>query len=306
MIKPSFKTKILEDKSNYSKFVMEPLEQGYGRTLGNSLRRSLLSNIGGAAITKVKIEGVRHQFSTLKGMKEDIVELILNLKQVVVIYKGEEEVKLSLKVKGPKEVKAGDIKAPAEVKIINKKLKLAHLTDSKTNLNVDIWVACGYGYSPAEERKTNTLGIIPVDASFSPIIKVNYKVEATRVGRRTDFDRLILEMWTNGAIKPKKSLEESAKILTSYFKQIYKPVYEKAEEEEVKVEENESLKLTVEELNLPTRIANALRRGGYPTVESLSKIKKEELNKVKNLGIKSIEIIQKKLLDKGVTFKDES
>jgi DNA-directed RNA polymerase subunit alpha len=304
MIKPSFKTTTVKQKKDYGEFVMEPLEQGFGHTLGNSLRRFLLTSIPGSAINRVKIEGVKHQFSTLQGLKEDVVELILNLKQVIVDYDGDKEVKLSLSVKGPKEVKAGDIKTTAEVKIVNKNLVLASLAEKKSSLDLDIWVSRGYGYSPAEERKSDTLGIIPVDASFSPIIRVNYEVESTRVGRRTDYDKLILKVWTNGAIKPSQVLEDSAKILTSYFKQIYKPVL-KEEKEVEKKEDNEALKLTVEELNLPTRIANALRRGGYPNVDSLSKAKKEDLYKVKNLGIKSIQIIEKKLKDKDVFFKNK-
>lgn len=304
MIKPSFKVKLIEKKKNYGKFIIEPLEQGYGHTLGNALRRCLLTSIPGAAVTKVKIEGVRHQFSTLPGMKEDVVELILNIKKIRVIYKGEKEIKLNLNVKGPKEVKAGDIKTPANVKIVNKDLKLAKLADKKASLNLELWVKSGFGYSLAEERKTATLGIIPIDAIFTPVVRVNYKVEATRVGRRTDLDRLILEIWSDGTIKPKEVLNEAAKILAAFFKQIYNPVIKEEKEPEEKKEDSEIMKLTVEELNLPTRIANALRRGGYPTVRTLSEATKEDLNKVKNLGVKSVEIITEKLKEKGVSLKE--
>ncbi|OGD54547.1 DNA-directed RNA polymerase subunit alpha [Candidatus Beckwithbacteria bacterium RBG_13_35_6] len=306
MIQPSFSVKKVEEKSNYSKYVLEPLEQGFGHTLGNALRRYLLTNMIGAAITKVKIEGVRHQFTTLEGMKEDVVEFILNLKKVRIIYSGDKEVKLTVNSKGQKEIKAQDIKTPAEIKIINKNLTIANLADKKSAMNAVLWVNSGYGYSPAEERKSSSLGVIPIDAVFSPVLQVNYKVEATRVGRITDYDRLILEIWTDGTIKGREALKQAAKALTLYFKQIYKPVIVEEVKEEKETENNEALKLTVEELNLPTRIANALRRGGYPNVESLTKIKKEELNKVKNLGVKSIDVIEERLKEKELDFINEA
>ncbi len=305
MNSPSFKIKTEKEDKNYARFILEPLEQGYGQTLGNSLRRCLLTSMPGAAITRVKIDGVKHQFSTLEGMKEDIVELILNIKQIRVIYKGTQEVKLSLKVTGAKEAKAGDIEVPAEVKIINKDLVLAKLTDKKASLNIEMWVNVGYGYSPAEERKTATLGVIPVDAAFTPITRVNYDVETTRVGRRTDLDKLILDVWTNGTIKPKDALEESAKVLVDYFQQIYNPKIEPEEEPKVELaENNEILKLTVEELNLPTRIANALRKSGYATVKDLTEATKKDIAKVKNLGGKSVMVIKQKLTEKGLTFRE--
>ena len=305
MIKTSFKTKTIDNKDDYAKFVLEPLDQGYGYTLGNALRRCLLTSIPGAAITKVKIDGVRHQFSTIKGIKEDIVEFLLNLKQVRVIYKGDKEVKLTLNVKGAKKVKAGDIKAPSMVKIVNKKLELMNITDKKTAFSAEIWVNSGYGYLPAEEQKTIIMGIIPVDAAFTPIIRVNYKVEATRVGRRTDLDKLILEVWSDGTVEPKKALDQAAKMLADHFHQVYAPIAEEKVEKVEKVEDNEVLKLTVEELNLPTRIANALRHGGYPTVKTLTEADKTDLGKVKNLGIKSIDIVGEKLKEKGVSFKSK-
>ena len=304
MINSIFKIKAAEETKNYAKFVIGPLEQGYGHTLGNALRRCLLSSIPGAAITKLKIEGIRHQFTTLKYMKEDIVELILNLKQVRVFYQGDKEVKLTLNIKGPKEVKAGDIKTPVELKIFNKDLALAELTDKKATLNLELWVQTGYGYSSVGERKTNSLGIIPIDAVFSPITQVNYKIEAMRVGKWTNRDSLILEIWSDGTIKPREALEKAAKILVDLFSQIYNPVEEK-EEKEIKEDnkESEALKLTVEELNLPTRIANALRKGGYSTIKDLTLVKGKDLSQVKNLGVKSIKIIAKQLEEKGVFLK---
>lgn len=302
MIKPNFKTIALSEKKDYGKFILEPLEQGYGDTLGTALRRCMLSSLKGAAIRKVKIDGVRHQFSTIKGVREDVVELILNLKQLKVSYKGKNEAKIILKASGPKDIKARDIQTPPEVRIINKDLHIASLADKNSKLDIEIYVQSGFGYSPAEEVGSSTLGIIPIDASFSPVIRVNYKVEATRVGRRTDLDKLILEIWTNGAIKPKEALAESAKILVAFFKQIFEPVFEEKPKKEVKKDDNEVLKLTVEELNLPTRIANALRKGGYGTVVDLAGAKTEDITKVKNLGLRSIEVIAEALKKKGVSL----
>ncbi|PIS08734.1 DNA-directed RNA polymerase subunit alpha [Candidatus Beckwithbacteria bacterium CG10_big_fil_rev_8_21_14_0_10_34_10] len=306
VIKANFKIKKVKEKDNYGKFVLEPLDQGYGHTVGNALRRSLLSSMAGAAITRVKIDGISHQFSTLKGLREDIVDLILNLKQIRLKYEGDKEVKAVLEAKGNGEVTAASIKAPPGVEIVNQDLKLATLADKNSKLSLKLWINKGFGYSPAEERKSDTLGVIPIDALFTPVVRVNYQVESTRVGGRTDFDKLILEIWTDGTVKPKKALENGAEILTSFFKQIYNPVYEKEKETKAKVKDNEVLKLTVEELNLPTRIANALRQGGYGTVGDLTKAKKEEVAKVKNLGKKSIVTIVEKLIEKGVKINNEA
>lgn len=302
-VKPTFKIKPVAEKAGYGEYILEPLEQGFGRTIGTALRRCLLSSLAGAAITQIKIDGVRHQFSTLPGVKEDIVELILNLKQIRVAYQGKKEVKAVLEAKGPGEVTAKEIKLPAGVKLINPQLHLCTLADKKAKLSLELWINTGYGYSSAEERKSNTLGVMPVDALFSPITRVNYLIEATRVGRRTDFDKLVMQIWTDGSLKPKLAMEEAAKIIVSYFTQVFHPVYEEEKAPEIKVEDNEVLKLTVEELDLPTRIANALRRGGYGTVKDLTKAKPEDISKVKNLGKKSIETITEKLTKKGVSLK---
>lgn len=302
MIKPRFKITAPKEEKDYGKFILEPLEQGYGHTLGNALRRCLLASLLGAAVRKVKISGVQHQFSTIKGVREDVIGLILNLKQLKIAYRGKDEVRLTLRASGPKDIKAKDIKIPPEVKIINKDLHIAKLADKKSKLEVEIYVQSGFGYSPAEEVESSTLGIIPIDASFSPVSRVNYKVEATRVGRKTDLDKLILEIWTDGTIKPREALEETAKILVAFFKQIYSPVFEELPKKEVKKQEREVLKLTVEELNLPTRIANALRKGGYGTVADLTKAKIEDITKVKNLGVRSIEVIIEALKKKEVSL----
>lgn len=304
MFKAQFKVNIEKQTQDYGKFFLEPLEQGYGHTLGNALRRCLLTSMKGAAVTSVRIDGIRHQFSTMEGLKEDIVELLLNIKKLRIQYRGDEELTLKLEAKGSGEIVATQIKTPSGVEIINKDLILANLTDKKAKLSVEMKIGTGYGYSPAEERKVETVGIIPVDASFSPITRVNYKVEATRVGRRTDFDRLVLEIWTDGTIKPLEALESSSKTLVSYFKQIFAPVFDEEVAVETKTEDNEVMSLTVEELDLPTRIANALSKGGFKTVKDLTKSKREKIATVKNLGVKSLTIIEKKLKDKGIELKD--
>jgi len=305
MLKPQFKITAKQKKADYGQYMIEPLEQGYGQTVGNALRRCLLSSLPGAAVTEVEIDGVRHQFTTLAGMKEDIVELILNIKQLRIKYTGDKEVQLSLEAKGPKKVTAADIRTPAHVTIINKDLVLANLADKNSKLKMKIKVGVGLGYSPVEERKVSTVGVIPTDAAFSPIQRVNYHIESTRVGRRTDYDRLVMEIWTDGTVEPKKALEDAARVLVKYFQQVYEPTFEKVEtEEKVSLEDQEILNLTVEELDLPTRIANALRKGDYKTVKSLKKAKKAEIAQVKNLGAKSVEVVVNILKEKGITLED--
>lgn len=305
MLGPVFSIKPKKETADYGEFIIEPLEQGYGHTLGNALRRVLLSSLPGAAVTQVKITGVRHQFSSLEGLKEDIVELILNIKQIRLKYQGEKPAKVRLEAKGQGEVKAGDIKTPAGVEIVNPDLVLAKLADKKSSLKVEMVVESGFGYLPAEERKSGKIGIIPVDASFSPVKRVNYHIEATRVGRRTDLDRLILEITTDKTISPGDALKESAKILAGFFNQAFEPKEVVIEEEKKEELPSEVLRLTVEELNLPTRIANALRKGGYKTVGDLTAAVAADVAKVKNLGEKSVKIIQAALAEKEVGLKGE-
>lgn len=302
MNEPMFEIKEEKGDTNYGKFIISPLENGYGDTLGTSLRRVLLTSLLGAAITTVRINGVKHQFSSLKGMKEDVVEFILNLKKVRFSYTGVKPVKATLSVKESGEVKAKDIKVPADVKIANPEMVLAVLNKG-AKLEAEMEISAGVGYSPSEERATGTIGLIPLDAAFSPVTRVNYKVEETRVGRLTNYDKLILEIWTDGTIKPKEALKEAAKILVSYFNQVVSP--KKVVKEEVKVQENTLGpigKLSVEEIGLPTRVANALSKAGYETVEQLAVAKREDLVKVRNLGEKSLKIISVALNEKGVKF----
>jgi DNA-directed RNA polymerase subunit alpha len=302
MEEPLFQIKKEKEDKNKGVFVIEPLEQGYGHTLGNALRRVLLTSMPGAAITFVKIAGVRHQFTTLKGLKEDVVELILNLKKVRVKYQGKNPVKVKLETTGPGEIKAKKIRTPAGVEIVNPELVIANLADKKSKLSVEMTIESGLGYSPFEERKSDVLGVIPVDASFSPVIRANYQVEATRVGRLTNYDRLVLELETDGTIAPLEAVKGAAKILVAYFKQIVEPKVPKKKIEAQPAISHEVLRLTVQELNLPTRIVNALENAGYKTVADLIAVDKKEIAKVRNLGGKSLKIIEIALKEKEVDF----
>lgn len=304
MKEPQFEIKQETKKQGYGKFVISPLERGYGSTLGNSLRRVLLTSLEGSAITSARISGVKHQFSTLKGMREDIVEFLLNLKKVRLAYEGEKPTKASLTVKGPGEVKAKDIKVEPTVTIVNPELVLAVL-NKDAKLDVKLEIEMGTGYSQAEDRKTGEIGLIPLDASFSPITRVNYKVEETRVGRLTDFDKLVLEIWTDETISSKDALVKAAGTLVAYFTQVVTP--KKVKKIKEKKEDTLGLvgKLSVEEIGLPTRVANALVKAGYETVEDLVNAKKKDLVKVRNLGEKSIKIISAALGEKDIKFAGE-
>lgn len=303
MIEPTFQLKAEKETADFGVFILEPLQQGYGQTLGTAIRRVLLSSLPGAAITKVKISGVKHLFSTLKGLKEDIVEFTLNLKKVRLAYQGEKPIKITLNKIGPCEVTAGDFEVSAGVEIINKDLVLGHLSDGSSRLKGDFWVEAGFGYIPFEEREPEEIGIIPLDAIFSPVLRVNYKVGATRVGRMTNFDRLTLEVWTDGTVSPKEALFESAKNLTAFFTQVYEP--KAAVEEEVKVKApREEESLTVEELELPTRIVNTLLKVGLKNVADIREAGTKKLSKIKNLGGKSLKIIEAALVEKGIKVEE--
>lgn len=305
MLQPNFTVASEAIEQDHARLTIEPLEKGYGHTLGVSLRRVLLSSIEGAAVTKVRIDGVQHQFSTLEGMREDVVEFILNLKQLrFSLDNNQDEVIAKLNVKGPATVTGKDIVLPAGVTLANPEQELSILSGKK-NLVAEITISRGLGYSLASEQSVSTLGDIPVDASFSPINRVAYKVEATRVGRRTDFDKLILDVWTDGTLEARDALDRAAKILVAHYKQVFDPiVVEEVEAEpELSPAENEVMRLTVEELDLPTRIANALRKGGYATVKELCKADNDSIAKVKNLGEKSVDIVIAALHQKGLSLK---
>lgn len=304
MVEPTFKIKAEVEKPGYGLFFIEPLEQGYGQTLGNSLRRVLLTSLPGAAITSVKIAGVQHQFSTLSGLKEDVVELLLNLKKVRLSVEGNEPVTLTLSKKGPGEVTARDIETSAGVSIANPDLVLATLADKKASLEMEMIAEKGFGYVSSEEKHIDEIGRIPMSALFSPILRVNYRVEATRVGRMTNLDRLVIEIWTDATMDPAEALKQASKILVSYFMQIYEPKVEVGQEN-VAVSttiSDEILKMRIEELDIPTRIVNALGNGGIETIGQLLGTPRAELMKIKNLGVKSLSVVEEKLREKGVAL----
>jgi DNA-directed RNA polymerase subunit alpha len=304
MIDPNFAIKTEVDKPGYGMFVIEPLEQGYGHTLGNSLRRVLLASLPGASITSIKIGGVAHQFSTLAGLKEDIVELILNLKKVRLAVATGESAVIKLSKKGAGVVTAGDFEVPAGVTIVNPDLVIANLTDKKAELDLEASVETGYGYVQADERHVDEVGRIPMDSLFSPVVRVNYRVDATRVGRMTNLDKLVMEIWTDETISPLAALKSAAKVLVSYFMQVYEPKV-KMSDEAVAVApsvSDEVLKMRIEELDIPTRIVNALARGSIETIGQLLGTPRTELMKIKNLGAKSLSIVEDKLREKGVAI----
>jgi DNA-directed RNA polymerase subunit alpha len=300
---PTFAVTEKDRQGNMATVVIEPLEQGYGHTVGNSLRRVMLSSLPGYAITKVRINGIDHQFSSLEGMKEDVVEMILNLKEIRVKSTSTMAGMLRIDVKGAREVTAADIDADAGFEVINTDLHICTLAEGKT-LRIEMTVEPGVGYSMANDRKDVMIGEIPVDALFSPVVKVSYTVDSTRVGRRTDYDRISMQVQTNGAIEPIEAVQQAAKILARQFSQLFNPTSEQPvrEESQLSPEEAEVLRLTVEELDLPTRIANALRKGGFKTVGDLVGAPRDVVAKVKNLGGKSVELIEEALQKKGVNL----
>lgn len=281
--------------------VIEPLEQGYGHTLGNALRRVLLSSLPGHALTSMRVEGADHVYSTVEGMTEDVLELSLNVKQLRIKSDSQDPGVFRLSVAGPKEVTAADIETSAGYEIVNKDQHIATLAKG-AKLEVEFTAEPGMGYVIADDRKAASIGDIMLDALYSPIVKVSYQVEQTRVGRRTDFDRLILDIETDGTIGAADAVKQAAMILAKQFTQVFDPVViqEEEPEEELSPEEAEILRLTVEELDLPTRIANALRKGGFKTVGDLVVADKDVVAKVKNLGEKSVEVIDEALQKKGV------
>jgi DNA-directed RNA polymerase subunit alpha len=304
MMNPNFNIVEESKEQGYSRFVFEPLEPGFGNTLGVALRRVLLTSIEGAAVTSISINGVKHMFSTLPGLKEDVIELIMNIKALKVkLADGTNEAKISLSKAGPGEVTAADIEASDVVEIVDPEHYLGSLSDKKSKLDIEMTVERGLGYSLAEERKISTVGVIPIDAIYSPIIKVIHKVEQTRVGRQTNYDKLILEMWTDGTVDAREVLNSAAQILVSYFTQVYAPREEGAVETTSNVPSSipeELLNMTIDELDLPTRIYNSLRNAGIETIRALLATPRRDLMGYRNLGAKSLSIIDASLKEKGV------
>ncbi len=294
----------------YGKFVVEPLERGYGNTIGNSLRRILLSSLPGAAVTSVRIDGILHEFSTIPGVKEDVAEIILNLKKLALSLHGSDRQRAIINAAGPKEVTAADIIADSDLEIANPELHIATLEDNAT-LVMEINIATGRGYVPADQNKDETtpIAVIPVDSIFTPVRKVNYTVENTRVGQVTDFERLILEIWTDGSIAPDEGVSIGARILQEHLR-LFVDLTDSMDSVEIMVEKEDDkkekvLEMSVEELELSVRSFNCLKRANINTVEELTKKTEEDMMKVRNLGRKSLEEVLEKLQQLGLSLNTQ-
>jgi len=305
LIKPE-KIKIEKEtlSPTYGKFVIEPLERGYGITLGNSLRRILLSSISGAAVTAIKIDGVTHEFATLPGVKEDVLQIIQNLKKLRVKLYTDEEKEVLIDEKGPLEVKAAHIKTDKEVEVVNPDLHIATLNDENTRFTMQIRLAWGRGYVEASENRgeNQPIGTIPIDSIFTPVTKVKYEVHPARIGRKTSFDSLIMEIFTDGTIKPEEALTQAARILRDFASLC---VLEEKEEKPKEEEEskNEFLKNDVEEIGLSTSVINALKNAGIMKVGDLVKMAPKDLLMLHNFGEKSLEKLRKKLAEYNLELK---
>lgn len=301
-------TKFVDEDGSYGKFVVEPLERGYGTTLGNCMRRILLSSLPGAAVTSVKIDGILHEFSTIPGVKEDVTEIILNLKKLAVRLNGDSTKRVIINAVGPKEVTAADIIGDAEMEIFNPDLHLATLEENAT-LVMEINLARGRGYVPADQNKNeNTpISVIPVDSIYTPVRKVNYTVENTRVGQVTDFDRLNLEIWTDGSITAEEGVSIGAKIMQEHLN-LFIQLDDSTDGMEIMVEKEEdqkekALEMTIEELELSVRSFNCLKRAAINTVEELTERTEDDMMKVRNLGKKSLDEVKTKLEELGLGLK---
>ena len=302
----------VEETDNYGKFVVEPLERGYGTTLGNSLRRVLIASLPGAAITSMQIDGVLHEFSTVEGVTEDVTQIILNLKKVSLKLDSEDQKNLELDVKGPAEVTASDIQGDNEVTILNPDLHIATVADG-AELHIKLTADKGRGYLSANDNKSRmddlAIGVLPIDSIYTPIERVNYTVENARVGQRNDYDKLTLDVWTDGSLTPTEAVSLGAKILTEHLA-MFVDLTETAQNAQVMVEKEETHKekmveMTIEELDLSVRSYNCLKRAGINTVKELTDRTVSDMMKVRNLGQKSLEEIKLKLNDLGVSFRQD-
>ena len=305
----------IDEASNYGKFTLYPLERGYGTTIGNSMRRVLLSSLPGSSVSKILIEGVLHEFSIIDGVVEDVPEIILNLKGLDIKKNSDEDVTLFLDIEGPKIVTAKDISKDSSIEIANPDHYIATVND-KAKLFISLEVTNGKGYRISDQNKSDSdpIGTIAIDSSFTPVEKVNYYVENTRVGEATDYDKLVIEVWTNGTISPQEALSEGAIILIddfTYFKDL--PNVEFVEEEEIEEVEEETftepsdteLGKTIEEMDLSLRSFNCLKRAGFDTVGDIVEKSEAELKTIKNFGKKSLEEVKDKIHDMGLSLKDE-
>ncbi|OLR65456.1 DNA-directed RNA polymerase subunit alpha [Peptoniphilus porci] len=308
--KPRISIEELDESGLYGKFVVEPLEAGFGITIGNSLRRVLLSSLPGAAVSFINIRGVEHEFDTIPGVLEDVPEIVLNIKSIVLKMTEDEPVKLVIEKKGKGEIKASDIELQPQVTVINPDQHIATLNED-ADFYLEMMVERGRGYEPSELKKDEIteIGIIPMDSNFTPVEKVNWKVENTRVGQRTDYDRLILEVTTDGSMKADEATSLAAKILTEHL-ELFIGLKEHVSEINLMVEKEEDqkekvLEMTVEELDLSVRSFNCLKRAGINSVEELTNKTESEMMKVRNLGRKSLLEVTEKLEELGLSLKPE-
>ncbi len=310
--KPRIETEELSADGKYGRFVVEPLERGFGNTLGNSLRRVLLSSLEGVAVTSIKIDGVLHEFSTIPGVKEDVTEIVLNMKSLVAKLHSNGPKVVEISAEGPCEVTGESIKCDSEVEILTPDLHIATLgEDSK--LNMEITLDKGRGYVPAERNKalmgSDVIGVLPVDSIYTPVLKVNYTVDNTRVGQITDYDKLTLSVWTNGVINAQEAVSLAAKVLTSHLN-LFVDLSDRGYNTEIMVEKDDKgkekvLEMTIEELDLSVRSFNCLKRAGINTVEDLISKSEEDMMKVRNLGRKSLEEVVYKLSTLGFSLRKE-
>lgn len=310
--KPRIDTEELSSDGKYGRFVVEPLERGFGNTLGNSLRRVLLSSLEGVAVTSIKINGVNHEFSTIPGVKEDVTEIVLNMKSLVAKLHSNGPKIVEISVEGPCEVTAESIKCDSEVEILNPDLHIASLTNG-ASLNMEITLDKGRGYVPAEKNKlisgNEIIGVLPVDSIYTPVLKVNYTVDNTRVGQITDYDKLTLSVWTNGVINAQEAVSLAAKVLCEHLN-LFVNLSDRGYNTEIMVEKDDKgkekvLEMTIEELDLSVRSFNCLKRAGINTVEDLISKSEEDMMKVRNLGRKSLEEVVFKLDTLGFSLRKE-
>lgn len=308
--KPKIETVEIDNNAKFGKFVIEPLERGYGTTLGNSLRRILLSSLPGAAVTSIQIDGVLHEFSTVEGVEEDVASVILNIKKLALkIYSDEEKV-IEIDVKGDGTVTAADITHDSDVEILNPDLYIATIAKGG-HLRMRMYANRGRGYARADQNKREDLpiGVIPIDSIYTPVSRVNFQVENTRVGQLAHFDKLSLDVWTDGSIGPKEAIALGAKIFTEHLN-IFVGLTDEAQTAEIMVEKEEDqkekvLEMTIEELDLSVRSYNCLKRAGINTVHELASKSEDDMMKVRNLGRKSLEEVKVKLEDLGLGLRKE-
>ena len=310
--KPSINVEDLSEDGTFGRFVVEPLERGFGNTLGNSLRRVLLSSLEGVAVKSIKINGVLHEFSTIPGVKEDVTQIVLNMKGLVAKLHCNGEKTVEISAEGPCEVTAASISADSEVEILNPEMHIATLDDG-AKLYMEITLDRGRGYVPGERNKAlmnnNVIGALPIDSIYTPVLKVNYTVENTRVGQITDYDKLSLDVWTNGVITAQEAVSLAAKVLTEHLN-LFVDLSDKGSTTEIMVEKDDKgrekvLEMTIEELDLSVRSFNCLKRAGINTVEDLINRSQDDMMKVRNLGRKSLEEVIDKLESLGFSLQND-